>query len=210
MTGLDSSEFNELTYNVYEAYQKDKKADLLHMFPKLRKIPSFAAYEEADRNYIIRYIILLYDKGTPLIRRYEKLDKRKVEAALIAGFETKKDGSFKDDKIKLILENKEDKVLEMITQYVASLGDRRYALIVANEHVFYKNLESLFKTASYPDDHKKELDALVTQDKILEMNEKIDARLQANYRAMFGEDEDLIEKVTRKGLMTPEKIAGGK
>jgi hypothetical protein len=208
MAGLQPEDFSNLTYNVYEAYQKDPKQDLLVRFPKLKALPSFASYGHGDRNYIIRYIIYLYDINSP-VRFYDDLDKQKIEAAILAGYETNSKGSFKDARIKKVLENEDDEVLSMIGDYLISLRNRTYASIRANEHTYYENLRSIFNKSVYKD-AKQELDALVVKEKLLDLNEKIEQRLEAKSNELWGKDEDLAKKLDNKfsGMITPETMAG--
>lgn len=210
MSGLQAEDFSGLTYNVYEQYQKDPKADLLLKFPKLKELPSFAAYGHGDRNFIIRYIILLYDINSPIPRLYDQLDKQKIEAAIHAGYEINNKGAFKDVRIKKVFENEDNEVLSMIGDYLVSLRNRTYASFRANEHTYYENMRSIFKKQEYKD-AKQELDGLVVKEKLLLLNEAIEARLDAKSNELWGKDDDLakkLDKMKMSGMITPETIAG--
>lgn len=210
MAELQAEDFSSLTYNVYEQYQKDPKKDLLLQFPKLKALPSFGEYTNGDRNYIIRYIVYLYDIGSPIPRQYDELDKQRIEAALLAGYEINAKGAFKDARIKKVFENEDDEVLSMIGDYLISLRNRTYTSIRANEHTYYENIRSIFSKSEYKD-AKQEIDALVVKEKLLDLNEKIEERLEAKSNELWGKDEDLakkLDKIKRSGMITPETIAG--
>lgn len=207
MSGLQPEDFSGLTYNVYDIYQKDPKKDLLIQFPKLKELPSFAAYGHGDRNYIIRYIIYLYDMKSPLPKAFEDLQKQKVEAALLAGYETDKTGKFKDARIRKVLDNEDNDILQMIFEYTTSFKSKTYAYYKANEHAFYENINGVYKSAKYAEDPKKELEAQMVKEKMLDHNEKLMQRMEALARELWGKDEELIEKIEKRGALRPEDIA---
>lgn len=214
MYSIDPEDFKSLKYNVYEVQQKDEASkrrtgtDLLTAFPKLKAMPSFANYPHGDRNYIIRYIIYLYDPGSPLRAEIEDYAKRQVEAALLAGFEQNTKGEFKSDRIKQVLAGDCTEVTDMIVDFLIQLDNRAYAQLVAGEQTFYNNIRALMKRGNYDDD-TKELKSIEVKEKITDFNEKLDTSIKVLTTRIFGEDESLDERRKSRDL-SPEAFANRK
>ena len=110
-----SEDFKDLMFNVYEV---PKRNLVLNTFPELKKYPEFIADLGAlkrHRNKVVRYVILCYDKNSPMHRTTD-LIKRKVNSALIAGFEAdKKSGRFETDVDRML------KVESVIQPYIEQI-----------------------------------------------------------------------------------------
>lgn len=67
---------------------------------------------------ILKYIIILYDKNSPLWEMTKTHEEKKVKAMLMAGFEPGLDGRFNNDVERALLYGQDEDVATMIIKYV--------------------------------------------------------------------------------------------
>lgn len=134
---LNAEEFKKLQYNVYEL-SPDKS--VIKSFPELSRYPEFSdsLLTVLDRDKVIRYVILCYDKRSPLLGE-KNLIKRKKLAVEIAGFEMQKDNNY-DESVLSMMRNENKIVNRMIVRYVRNQADTRFALLVSGMETFYENI----------------------------------------------------------------------
>lgn len=114
-------------------------ADPLEVFPILSKYEEFnIPIEQKDK--IIKYILLVYDPGSPL-RVLEPIPVRKANAAMMAGFKYKSE-KFEDAVLRMM----ECGVLEinrMIIRFCRLFGERSYTLMVSGNEAFHDAIGQL-------------------------------------------------------------------
>lgn len=136
---LNDKDFSTLTYNVMK-HKID--ANLLRIFPTFESIDSFRQYK-GDTNRVIRYIVLCYDKGSPILNRYMQDDvKRKVLAAQYAGWESDQEGNFSDE-VDNILKCKDTDVNAMIIGFIRTFNDPNWALLMTGMESYYQKLQQI-------------------------------------------------------------------
>lgn len=195
---FDKGEFKKMRFNVYEV--PDSK-DLMKHFPELSSMESFAKYAEADRNRLIRYIMLMYDKESPLVKRVQKYKDRQRQAAHLAGYDLQKH----EDRLEQVFTLADESIANMVADFIILLNDRKWSLIVSSEATFYEFQRGLFMNVVNVRDDKARLDAITVKAKIMTESDEIDARLERYYSDLFGDDK-LIE-VAKKKRIRPESIA---
>ena len=131
-------DFLQLKYNC-QIVPQDK--DLLEAFPELSRFTEFTTkLELIDQNKVIRYIILTYDKRTPLLAE-KNLIKRKMLACKMAGFELL-EGKFQPE-VEEMIRGKNVNVNKMICRYCRNQSDLSYSLLVAELESFFDNIQKL-------------------------------------------------------------------
>jgi len=193
------------------------KKDILIEYPKLADILTDIGDQE------IRYLILIYDKNSPLKKYYPNLKKRKELAADIAGFNTETDLSsiydftiertipavieadevIEEERIERIVN---EKLIKALSSYLAYQNSRLWAMIVTNEQAFYEYQEKVMSSVSITDD-KDALSAISIKTKLLEAMDAIHKRLEAYYIEFTGDDKAVEAAIGRKKI-TAEAIAG--
>ena len=197
---LNASDFNQMRFNVYEV---KAKTDLNNHFRLDKLFDSFAEYGDADRNKVTKYIFYMYDPKSPLIQYFTDISKRKAEASALAGFDHKKD----EDRLKELYMLNEDKVANMVIEFLRYINIRVWTMIVSSEETFYEYSQALLDKVLNVNNDKDRLSAVQTKSKIMEDMDAIDARLVKYYRTLYGEGE-VADAVRRKGT-SPEDIALG-
>jgi hypothetical protein len=125
-----------------------EKKDLFSAFPELKRYEEFFVplpepVDTVDRNQLLRYIFLCYDKGSPYVRHEPNLSKRKVMCALEAGFTPKnKKGEF-GPQLQAVMANKVPEIRRMINRFCRVLNDMGWILLVSSMENFYLNTERL-------------------------------------------------------------------
>jgi hypothetical protein len=92
---------------------------------------------------ILRYIILMYDKNTPLRIMYTGFNKRKGYAAIMAGFKRDpRTGKF-NNAVKDVILGKNDDVNKAIVRYLMFFYDADYLQLI----IYYELLGKQYRTA---------------------------------------------------------------
>jgi hypothetical protein len=112
-------------------------ADLIKKFPELGKFPEFAEMVP-EKNKVIRYIVLFYDRKTPL-SRIESIPIRKAEAAKIAGFELE-ENKFTEF-VEEVLSCENTLVNAMIIRYLRLSNNHKFAMLSTTTELFYRSLQ---------------------------------------------------------------------
>ena len=180
-----AEDFKHLRWNVQEV---PRETDLLEAFPELGRYPELTAEITIDRNKVIRFIILCYDKKSPLLAE-KNLIKRKVDACTLAGIE-KEDGKFPKD-IEEMISNKNLVINRMICRYSRLQSDLQYSLLAAGLENFYGNVSIL----SAPNNGQMEMDDMVKKAKLYEHTVDMIATLEKNAFEVFAGDPELMYTV---------------
>lgn len=150
MIDIDPSEFEAMPFNVQ---QYGPTTNLLEKFPRLKLIPEFSFTPTKtgtiQNHHLIRYVILVYEKNSPLRLRIKDIDKRKMYALELSGIWKPKTPQSKPPKfVQDLLNNKIVQVNQMIVEYVRLFHEHKYAYMIGLEHLYYSQLKSIFISGS--------------------------------------------------------------
>jgi hypothetical protein len=170
--------------------------NLFKVYPQLKTLTD---EEGKEKERLLRYVIAMYDSGTPLAKSYPDLMKRKIAACSVAGVEGEK---AMDD----LFAHRNESVLKLICDYMRIYGQSRlWAMIVALEEQMWEFIQRLIKPVG-SDKDKEALQGVELKSKISSELDTINQRLENYYAKLYGNDEDLISASKAKRL-TPETIA---
>lgn len=130
-----ATDFNGLYLNSYTV--PDDK-DLFKVFPVLNAYSVFKSDIPTDRNKTIRYVIYAFDRNSPLNVINNVMEKR-VEAALIAGFEPKEKRF--PQQVDMMIRSLNGNINSMAIQYCIMQGEEDYATLVTFQEALRKQLE---------------------------------------------------------------------
>lgn len=135
----NSRDFDGLMLNVMK-HPVDE--DLLQVFPILG---AYNVFKEQvfgiSKTKLIRYIVLAFDRGTPLVSINDIMERR-VKAMLLAGVPVNRHGKFPEE-IDMILKSQKPEVNNMVIQYCILSGGSKYSVFVTYQEVLRKQLEKL-------------------------------------------------------------------
>ena len=177
--------------------------DILKEYPRLNElIQDKAALGNSEWDRLLKYIVANYDAGSPLIKEYPILPKRKEMAAVVAGYDLVKD----KERLKEIYSCNDDAFTEVANNYLKEYGDSRlWAMIVSSLELFWEFNLRIFTPIK--EDKDKDLVAAVNmKSKMSEELEKIHERIERLTKQFYGDDE--LQDATKKLRITPESIAG--
>jgi len=162
-------------------------------------LKNFPSEEKEKKEGLLRYVVLMYDSWSPLIKNEPDLRKRKMIAAQIAGLE---DGQFTDD----LFANKLDYAVMAINEYLRAYGQNRlWAMIASETERFWEYNYRLMKPVDGERD-REILSSLDVKTKLAEELDKMHDRLDSYYKRLYGEDDELAD-ASRAKKWTPEFIA---
>lgn len=188
---FSKNDFARLQYNVYDL-PEDK--EVLEHWKELKRFPEFTTKNLTgiNRDKVMRYIILVYDKRSPLLSQ-KNLSLRKKTAAELAGFEKNEAGLFQDSVMAMInLENKH--IARMIIRYARIQSDTKYALLVAGMEALYENLIKISATGKDED----VIDS-AEKSKLFEQSEKMGEKLERMADELFNNDLELMSEADQVG-----------
>lgn len=159
MAEFEESDYNGLMINVH----LHKGKDLFKVYPDLNLYKEFSEplLPPLDRNQIITFIVLCYDKESPFRKKYPDLDQRKYHAALEAEFDINEDNKF-ESYMEEIIQAQNPVTREMTVAYCRLHYNTKYSYLVLCESLFYTNLRTALmgEGAQKMDELKKIQDAM--------------------------------------------------
>jgi hypothetical protein len=191
------------------------KAELYDSYPKLEAIMGGLVADER----VIRYIIMMYDPGSPLIQAEPALDKRKNRALILA------DLMMHNTLPEELKELTNDIHVQAIIVYLFNFTNSRlWQRVVVNEQLYEEYCKRLMQPVRSSNNvsisgddgatikkgmivqEKDELTAYTIKGKLREELDAIGAALDGYYKQLFANDDQLVKK--NKLRYTPEMMAG--
>jgi len=214
MRGLFSDkDFDSLTYNVMK-YKSD--VTLISKFPSFQGIECFRNFSDPnlDKNTVIRYIVLCYDKGSPILNRFMQDDvKRKTTAAQYAGWEAREDGLFSDE-IDEVMRCTNESVNEMIIEFLRLFNDPNWALLLTGLEAYFQKLRQVMSVSV--SGKRDALQMEETKGKLFKQAEEMAASLSISASKILQGDSNpflardlysIIDKEAKSRLkITPERM----
>lgn len=128
MAEWKATDFTALMFNVYAI--PEGKSVLKH-FAKLEQINEFRLPLVLNKDKAIKYIVYLYDKGSPL-NKISNLLQRKMEACKLAGFSVDDNGGFEKD-VEDMIKGTNKSVNKMIVAYLKLHLNFKYTSLKTKE-----------------------------------------------------------------------------
>lgn len=150
----------------------------------------------------IRYIVLLYDRTSPLVKKHQNFEERKKAAMDYAS----SFGDISEEWIDNVLSNRDDKVIEMIIDFLKIQDDKLWSSIITNEELFLEYTKTLFKPIELINSDKDLIQATTVKEKIREAQSKVRQELKALYEEFYNGDKKL-EEVAKGKKFSPEYLA---
>lgn len=154
--------------------------------------------DKADADSLLKFVILAFDPGSPLIKDFPDAKRRKEEAAHLAGVPNVEEAVTFSNPIYVLVAN------WYLRHYVRSLD---WAVIQANLETFWEYQQRLM-TPIAKEDNSRERDmmaAIQVKSKLAEDLSVIAERIQKHMKAFYGDDE--LVKAENKLRFTSEKVA---
>ena len=188
--------FEDLFINVYEQKNIIKKN-----LDKITDAFGLVVDIRPDIEKLLKYIIYMYDKNTPMRELYQELQERKIECALLSGYSEKKDKTILEE-----LYNLTDKrACELISSFLKYQNHKSWALLVSNEEVLWQYQQELKNPKTDFRQDKEKLEALEIKSKLMNECDSIIKRIEGYEEKIYGDDKKL--KDAMKNVTSPENIA---
>lgn len=180
------------------------KKSLTAVYPKLKAI-----FGNAD-DRMVRYVLLMYDRKSPMREYYPDLAKRKEFCAAMAGYDIEKEdmGPLFDFRVKTGEDTFEtnEEMLSMIVSYLKYQNNYLWAMVVNNEQAFYEFSKRVMVPVEGGKD-KDMLQAVDIKNKLMEAQDNIVQRLEKYMRELTGGDDNLAGELGKRKGVSPESIA---
>lgn len=178
---------------------KHKTGTLPTSCPDMSVLKSWWKTDRKDKDKVIRYIVLMYDKNSPLTKRFSNLENRKREAASLAGFNPE------DPSLKAYKEFQDQEFADMVVEFLIHQNNYTWTMLVSNEQTFYEFQKTLLQESSMIRNDKDKISAIASKSKLMEESDKIVERINSYYRQIFTEDK--VIETARRVASSPEEIA---
>ena len=214
---MKRAQFQKLRLNIHEL----DVPDLVDHFPELKQSETFSKYSEWDRNYVIRYVVYMYDMNSDLVVEEPDILKRKERAMELSEYPDKdpkrRDASERREEVMGLAD---ERVLEMVVEYLKIQNNRLWMLYLSCCQYFIslnrKIMDNIGDSQKRTNKEGEEINIEVDEDKILRSyNLKTQCakdaddllkKIESYEQRLFGGDEDLLEKAESMRV-SPEKIA---
>lgn len=193
---FSDSDFKNLTFRIKEA----KTGTLPKALPEIKNIPSWWDCDRNDKDKVIRYIVLMYDKNSPLVKQYPNLEIRKNSALALAGFVTG------DPSLEVYKEFKDDDFADMVIDFLKFQNDYIWMMLCSNEQTFFEFQKTLMLEAAMIRNDKDKISAISAKAKLMEESDNIVNRI-INYRKQIFSEDVIIEKSSKRVASSPEEMA---
>ena len=208
---LSDKDFRDLLFPIME---KGKGA-ILDRIPELKNAFHFKKYTlSLEKDAIIRYIFLVYDKRSPLQKSSDPL-KRKTMAAAYAGWEANDDGLFSDE-VDKVMKCQNSAVNAMIVAFVRMFNDPRWTTLVAGNEALYQKMEAMISLGR--GENEKETAAIEkTKGDLFNQIENMSIKLTDTVNSILNDENPLLrrdlfctidEEIKNRLNITPERMAG--
>jgi hypothetical protein len=192
---FSDSDFKHLSFQINKA----KSGTLPHGLPETKLIDSWWSCNRDDKDKVIRYIVLVYDKASPLVKRFTNLEHRKRHALAMAGFQVD------DPTLTAYTEFKDEEFTNMVIDFLIYQSDYVWMMLVSNEQTFYEFQKTLLQESAMIRNDKDKITAIASKAKLMEESDNIVARVNDYRKQVFGE-EKLIE-TSKRVASSPEEMA---
>lgn len=149
---------------------------------------------------VIQYIILVYDKQSPLRVIYPLLDQRKEEAAILAEIHRKPYYSG-------IADFSDPFFVDALSDFLKMRDDIVWSLIIQNEEVFYSNQRQILSQIQMDGKDSDRLKAAELQGKLLTQQNQIRKELKLLYAEFTGNDGDAEIAMKDRRPFAPEVVS---
>lgn len=178
----------------------DDTRDFRNVFKDMEDLKSWKKDPPGGQfNEIVKYILFMYDKGTPFTRKFNDLNKRKEAAVKFSGLE----GKVKTEMLNL----SNDHHVDMIVDFLMLQGDKLWAVICIHENLFAEYSGVLLKNIELINNDKDLVAGTNLKEKTRESLIKVQVELESLYNKFYNHDVELQETVQKKVRMTPEMIS---
>lgn len=176
-------------------------ADALLAMPEFEEVELERIHKQ-QLVQVVKYLVLMYDKHSPLVSKYPDLETRKEKAIDLAHINL---GTQKK-LVKRLTTLDDDDLLAIVAQMLRKQGEQDFSLLVSQEQLFYELLQNVMDPIS-SDNDKDQMMALERKAKLSDMLEGVGERIE-KYRARYYRgDDDMEEKVRKTYRLTAENVA---
>lgn len=209
---FSDKDFDTLTYNVMK-FKTD--VNLMAKFPTIGALSSFKNYQ-GDKNKAIKYIVLCYDKGSPILNKFMQDDvKRKVLSAEYAGYKSDKSGLFPtevDEMMKCM--NHETNM--MIIDFLRTFNDPSWSLLMTGMESYYQKLQQII-TADFGQGKRDVFQVEETKGKLFKQAQEMSAALDLAAKKILQDENPYLrrdlyctidQEAKNRLSITPERMIG--
>jgi hypothetical protein len=197
---FEKKDFKDLKYDVFGVEKNILDMKGLRSYYVL--ISTLGNKDRPDLDCLVRYTMALYDKKSPLIKQLANIAQRKTEAALVAGYDVKKDV----DILEKLFDFTDTDLQLLAIQFLKDQNDMYWSMIVSNEQTFFEYQKALLLEVAVYKDDKQKMDALNVKSKLMDECDKITNRVESYYAKVFGDGEAQTKARQLKNF-SPESIA---
>ena len=182
---INNNDFKNLRFPIHKNMDKPleiRVPELFDAFPELKEL------NRTDRDAIILWVIFMYDKESPLIKKHRDLAARKKHASNLAGLTGDK------EYLDHIYSFKDGDVMNFAIRYLKYQNNLTLSMLASCEYTFYEYQQKLFELVEDSKSDKDKNDAVLKKTKIIADSDDIANRIENYYRKLYVEDS-IIETV---------------
>lgn len=196
---FQQEDFKDLHYKVHHLEPNDHD-ELLDM-EEFRGVDLTSVHKQKLVK-AIKYLVYMYDKGSPLVPKYPDILERKDKAVSLAGL-TKQ---YNKDIIEAVTELQEP-FFTILMSMLKKQNEPVFSMLVTQEELFHECMANMLKPV-IEESSSDELNALKKKGDVSDLMEQTIDRIDRFRSRYYGSDDDLAEKGRKYYQTTPEQMAG--
>lgn len=162
-------------------------------------------YRGPDKQKLIRYILYMYDKGSPMRIFYPDVTRRKEECAKLSFY------NLRDDKERLIeiFSLSDEEVSDIITNFIIWQDSMIWSAYVTSTQVYWEYQREMFVSISTVKDDKQKMDALNSKAKLMKESDGLILSIEA-YERKLSQGDSLVKEALdfkKRRITSPELFA---
>ena len=159
-------------------------------------------HRRVDLEKLIKYVIYMYDKNSPMRDLFSDINIRKNECAILAGYDLSKH----EKKLTKIFNLTDKDIMEMLYNFLKYQNNKAWALLTSNEEGLWQYQKELLTPIVDFRQDKEKLQALEVKAKLMNECDMIVKRIENYEEKIFGDDDDIKNKIKQERT-SPESIA---
>ena len=137
---INDDDFQGLTIPVHNAHNViAMHKELIEKIFGQKKFQTVKNTKRKDLDLLVKYVVYMYDKKSPMRRYYSDIDQRKTECAILAGYDTDENNTA----LEKIFNFTDEVAKYLVTEYIKYINDKIWAVLQGNEEVLWQYNQEL-------------------------------------------------------------------
>jgi hypothetical protein len=210
---FNKKDFDGMRFNVFGLEEENesslKTTFLTEVQLKYKEIPQalkgIDSYKKPDKQKLIRYILYMYDKDSPMRIFYPDTGKRKEECAILAHYNLKRDA----EQLEIVFSLRDELISEIVSNWIVWQSSMIWSSYMTSTQMYWEYQREMMKGIIDFKDDKQLMDAMNAKAKLLKTSDELIISIES-YERRLNQGDDALKEVLdfkRRRITSPELFA---